>query len=205
MDLEDSRKTQSPSRIVVADNHPLFRSAISQTLEPQSDLEVVAEAADGREALELCRRLGPDLVLMDLGMPVTDGVAATRAIKEHSPETLVLVLTALGESEKLHDSLEAGAAGYILKDAPVPRIIDAVRRTLEGENPLDETVAMRLIASLMNGKARRGTQGSTEKNSRPPLPGDRSGRSGHRNSPTPSRPERSRYFSWCRKDRPTSI
>jgi DNA-binding NarL/FixJ family response regulator len=156
MDLEDSRKTQSPSRIVVADNHPLFRSAISQTLEAQSDLEVVAEAADGREALELCRRLGPDLVLMDLGMPVTDGVAATRAIKEHSPETLVLVLTALGESEKLHDSLEAGAAGYILKDAPVPRIIDAVRRTLEGENPLDETVAMRLIASLMNGKARRG-------------------------------------------------
>jgi DNA-binding NarL/FixJ family response regulator len=155
MGLEDHNAAQKPSRIVVADDHPLFRSAIRYTLEAQQDLEVVAEAADGREALELCRRLRPDLVLMDLGMPVTDGVAATRVIKRESPGTLVLVLTALGESEKLHDSLEAGAAGYILKDAPVPRIIDAVRRTLAGENPLDEKVAMRLLAILMNGKARR--------------------------------------------------
>jgi DNA-binding NarL/FixJ family response regulator len=149
------RAAQEPSRIVVADDHPLFRSAIRYALEVHPDLEVVAEAADGREALELSRRLRPELVLMDLGMPVMDGVAATRAIKEELPQTLVLVLTALEESQKLHDSLEAGASGYVLKDAPIARITDAVRGTLAGENPLDEKVAMRLLASLMNGKAKQ--------------------------------------------------
>jgi CheY-like chemotaxis protein len=121
----------------------LFRSAISYTLEAQQDLEVVAEAADGQEALELSRRLRPELVLMDLVMPVMDGVAAIRAIREELPDTFVL--TALDEPEKLHDSLEADAAGYILKDAPVARIIDAVRRVLEGRSPLDEALAMRLF------------------------------------------------------------
>jgi DNA-binding NarL/FixJ family response regulator len=139
----------------VADDHPLFRSAISYTLEAHPDLEVVAEAADGREALELSRRLRPELILMDLGMPIMDGVAATRAIKEELPQTLVLILTALDESQKLHDSLEAGASGYVLKDAPIARITDAVRGTLAGENPLDEKVAIRLLASLMNGKAKQ--------------------------------------------------
>jgi DNA-binding NarL/FixJ family response regulator len=96
---------QEPSRIVVADDdHPLFRSALKHILEGQPDLEVVAEAADGRQALELCRRLTPDLVLMDLGMPEMDGIAATRAIKEECPDTLVLVLTALGESSGLSRS-----------------------------------------------------------------------------------------------------
>jgi DNA-binding NarL/FixJ family response regulator len=151
MGLEDSRRAQKPSRIVVADDHPLFRSAIRYTLEVQPDLEVVAEAADGQEAVELCRRLAPDLVLMDLGMPVMDGVAATRAIKEESPETRVLVLTALDESSSLSDSLEAGAAGYILKDATADKITDAVRRVLAGESPLDEKVAMRLLKHLVNG------------------------------------------------------
>jgi DNA-binding NarL/FixJ family response regulator len=155
MKREEPSAAQAPSRIVVADDHPLFRSAIRYTLEAQQDLEVVAEAADGQEALELCRCLSPDLVLMDLGMPIMDGVAATRAIKEELPQTLVLVLTALDESQKLHDSLEAGAAGYVLKDAPITRITDAVRGTLGGENPLDEKVAMRLLASLMNGKAKQ--------------------------------------------------
>jgi DNA-binding NarL/FixJ family response regulator len=152
MKREEPSAAQEPSRIVVADDHPLFRSAISYTLEAHPDLEVVAEAADGREALELSRRLRPELVLMDLGMPVMDGVAATRAIKRELPDTLVLVITALDESEGLADSLEAGAAGYVLKDAPAPRIVDAVRRTLAGENPLDEKVAMRLLTRLMNGR-----------------------------------------------------
>jgi DNA-binding NarL/FixJ family response regulator len=80
MKREEPSAAQAPSRIVVADDHPLFRSAISYTLEAQPDLEVVAEAADGREALELCRCLRPELVLMDLGMPIMDGVAATREV-----------------------------------------------------------------------------------------------------------------------------
>src|ERR687897_392794 len=98
MELENSRATQEPSRIIIADDHPLFRSAIRQTLEEHPDLEVVAEVANGQEAVELCRRLEPDLVLMDLRMPVVDGVAATRAIMRELPKTLVLILTAIDES-----------------------------------------------------------------------------------------------------------
>jgi DNA-binding NarL/FixJ family response regulator len=154
MELEESRAARRPSRIVIADDHPLFRSAIRETLESHSEFEVVGEAANGREALELCRRLRPELVLMDLRMPQMDGVTATRAIKREFSETLVLVLTAVDESAGLSDSLEAGAVGYVLKDAPAARITDAVRRVLAGESPLDEKVAMGLLMSLMN----RGTQ-----------------------------------------------
>jgi CheY-like chemotaxis protein len=99
MGLEDHHAAQEPSRIVVADDHPLFRFAIRQTLEVQPDLEVIAEAADGQEALELSRRLRPELILMDLRMPVMDGVATTQAIRRELPEIFVLILTALDESE----------------------------------------------------------------------------------------------------------
>ena len=150
MELENSRAARGPSRIIVADDHPLFRSAIRHTLEVHPDLEVVAEAANGQEAVELCRRLRPDLVLMDIRMPVMDGVAATQAIKREFPDTFVLILTAIDESAGLSDSLEAGAAGYVVKDAPAARITDAVRRVLAGESPLDEKVAMGLLMSLMN-------------------------------------------------------
>ncbi len=150
MGLKDTSEVRAPSRIIVADDHPLFRSAIRHTLEVHPDLEVVAEAADGQEAVELCRRLRPELVLMDLRMPVMDGVAATHTIKREFPEALVLILTAIDESRCLSDSLEAGAAGYVLKDAPAARITDAVRRVLAGESPLDEKVAIRLLKNLMN-------------------------------------------------------
>jgi DNA-binding NarL/FixJ family response regulator len=154
MGRDDSPAPQQPSRIIIVDDHPLFRTAIRHTLEGHSDLEVVAEAANGRQALQLCRRLRPDLVLMNLRMPEMDGVAATQAIKREFPNTLVLILTAVDESTGLSDSLEVGAAGYVLKHAPAAQILHAVRRVLAGETPLDDEVAMRLIMSLM----RRGTQ-----------------------------------------------
>ncbi len=152
MGLEETRAPQQrpPSRIVIAEDHPLFRSAIRQTLEGHSDLEVVAEAANGRQALELCRSLRPELVLMDLRMPEMDGVAATHAIKREFPDTLVLILTAIDESRGLSDSLEAGAAGYVLKHASPAQITHAVRRVLAGETPLDDEVSMRLLMSLMD-------------------------------------------------------
>ena len=150
MGLEDPGVAQGPSRILIADDHPLFRCAIRQTLERHSDFEVVAEAASGQQALELCRRLRPQLVLMDLRMPEMDGVAATHAIKKELPETLVLILTAVDESRDLSDSLEAGAAGYILKDAPSAQITQAVLRVLAGESVLNGELAMRLLMSLMN-------------------------------------------------------
>jgi DNA-binding NarL/FixJ family response regulator len=178
MELEESALSQErPSRIIIADDHPLFRSALGHTLEVHPDLEVVAEAANGQEAVELCRRLRPELVLMDLRMPVMDGVAATHAIKREFPESLVLILTAVDESAGLSDSLEAGAAGYVLKDAPAARITDAVRKVLAGESPLDEMVAMRLLMNLMNkatqDEDRKGRSADSSTSERPI--GDRGG------------------------------
>jgi two-component system response regulator DegU len=149
MGLEDTRAAQGPSRIIIADDHPLFRSAIRQTLEVHSDLEVVGEAANGQEAVELCHRLRPELLLMDLRMPQMDGIAATRTIKREFPETLVLILTAIDESKGLSSSLQAGAAGYILKHAPAAQIAEAVRRVLAGGSALNEELAMQLLMSLM--------------------------------------------------------
>lgn len=114
---------------------------------------MVAEAADGKQAVELCRRLEPELVLMDLKMPHMDGVEATRAIKRELPKTLVLILTAIDESRGLSDSLEAGAAGYILKHAPAAQITHAVRRVLAGGSALDDELAMRLLMSLMDSQS----------------------------------------------------
>lgn len=153
--IGDAPARRGASRIVVADDHALFRQAIRQILEGQPDLEVVAEASDGRQALKQCRRLAPDLVLMDLVMPVMDGVAATSVIKWEYPETPVLVLTALDETSSLSDCINAGAEGYILKYAPADRLIDAVRRVLAGGSPLDERLAAELLMSLVDRKTEK--------------------------------------------------
>jgi DNA-binding NarL/FixJ family response regulator len=145
-----------PSRIVIADDHPLLRSALRRLLEESpEDVEVVAEAADGQETLELCRRFEPELVLMDVIMPRMDGIAATRAIKAELPRTIVLVVTASESIDHLAEALRAGAAGYILKTASPQQITNAIRRVLEGESPLDQEVAIRLLVHLTNEKRER--------------------------------------------------
>ncbi len=153
MNDEATRSTESttPSRILVADDHPLLRSAIKHVLGLQPDLEVVGEAADGQEALELCRRLRPDLVLMDMTMPRMDGREATRAIKEEHPQTIVLMLTASIDSNHMAEAVKAGAAGYVLKSANLPQMIDAVRGALTGESPLNQGMAMELLRRMFDG------------------------------------------------------
>jgi DNA-binding NarL/FixJ family response regulator len=142
------------SRIVVVDDHPLMRSALRQMLGTQADLEVVGEASDGSEAVELCRRLRPDVVLMDVSMPRMDGLEATRRIKGELPRTIVLVLTASDYPYDLSEALEAGAAGYILKTAPTTQTLDAIRKVLAGESSLDQEVSTRLLMNLMEGAPR---------------------------------------------------
>jgi DNA-binding NarL/FixJ family response regulator len=134
-----------PARVIIADDHPLYRSALTRIFEEHSEFEVVSQAADGREVLEFCRRLRPELVLMDLGMPDIDGLEATRTIKRELPSTIVLVLTAYEDPQRLSEALEAGARGYLLKNAPPQQIIDAVRGALAGEVPLDQEVATKLL------------------------------------------------------------
>jgi DNA-binding NarL/FixJ family response regulator len=141
------------SRIVVADDHPLFRSALLRVLDSEADLEVVGEAGNGEEAVEVCRRSRPELVLMDVMMPRMDGLEATRAIKRELPRTVVLVVTAFEDPDYLARALRAGASGYVLKSASTARIIDAVRRVLAGESPLDGEVAVRLLRLLVEETA----------------------------------------------------
>ncbi len=140
------------ARIIVADDHPLVRSSFVEMLRRCSDFEVVGEAANGQEALEMCRRLKPELVLMDISMPKMDGLEATRAIKRELPHTVVLMITASEEPGHLAEALKGGAAGYVLKSAHPQQIVNAIRRALEGESPLNQEVAKELILSLMDEK-----------------------------------------------------
>jgi DNA-binding NarL/FixJ family response regulator len=144
-----------PARLVIADDHYLVRGGFRNILAGEPDLTVVGEAENGREAVELCRKLHPDLVLMDVRMPEMDGLQATRAIKEKQPEIGVLVVTTHENPDYLLEALKAGAAGYVLKDAPKRELLDSVRRVLNGESPLDQELAARLIRRL-GGEAKRG-------------------------------------------------
>ena len=158
-----------PSRIVVADDHPLFRSALTSILSGNSDLEVIGEVADGREALKLCRKLRPDLVLMDVMMPQMDGLAATRAVKQEFPDTAVLILTSYEDPDYLFDAIKAGAAGYILKVTSPLEIIDAVRSVLSDESPLSQELSALLLRRLIKEKQEKPNQDTAYRN---PLEGD---------------------------------
>jgi DNA-binding NarL/FixJ family response regulator len=144
----DARSDSTPARLLIADDHALLRSGMRAMLETEPDFEVVAEAENGREAVELCRELLPDLVLMDLSMPEMGGIEATRAIKEELPRTGVLVLTAHADEEMLLDAIRAGAAGYVLKGVGPEELVGVVRATLGGESPVDQELVMRLVRRL---------------------------------------------------------
>ena len=117
-------------------------------LHGEPGLEVVAEAADGQEALELCRRLVPDLVLMDVRMPRMDGLAATRAIKEEFPKTSVVMVTMQEDPDYLFEAVIAGAAGYVLKGATPEQLTDAVRQVLDGEFLFNQKLTIDLLRSM---------------------------------------------------------
>jgi DNA-binding NarL/FixJ family response regulator len=145
-EAQTSTPGPGPVRILIADDHNLVRDGYKLMLDREEDLEVVGEASNGREAVELCRKLRPELVLMDVRMPEMDGLEATRAIKGELPTTSVLVVTTYDNPDYLFEAVEAGAAGYVLKDAPKSQLLDAVRRTLGGESPLNQELAMQLIS-----------------------------------------------------------
>jgi DNA-binding NarL/FixJ family response regulator len=144
--------TAPPSRLIIADDHELARTGLRGMLTGQPDLLVVGEAATGHEAIALCRRLRPDLALMDVRMPDVDGLAATRVIKRDTPGTAVVIVTMHENPEYLLEALRAGAAGYVLKDATHAEVLKTVRRVLEGEVLLTPEVASRLLVRLVREK-----------------------------------------------------
>jgi DNA-binding NarL/FixJ family response regulator len=119
-------------------------------LSGQPDLEVVGEAVDGQEALEMCRRMRPDLVLTDIRMPRMDGLVSTRVIKQEFPHTIVLVLTALEETNRLSEAVMGGAGGYVLKYESKQQILEAIRSVLSGEAVLNSGLATRLLRQVLD-------------------------------------------------------
>lgn len=120
-------------RLLIADDHALVRSGLRSMLQREPDIEIVGEACNGREAVELCRSLGPDLVLMDVRMPEMDGLEATRAVKHEHPGLGVLMVTMHENRDYMLEATKAGAAGYVLKDASREELLSAVRRAVDGE------------------------------------------------------------------------
>lgn len=136
------------TRLIIVDDHELARESLQNMLSDEPDIEIVGEAANGRQALLLCSRLRPDLILMDVRMPEMDGLAATKEVKERFPKTSVMMLTMHENPDYLFEALKVGAAGYVLKDAPQDEIIEAVRRVRNGESPMDSELAARLLRRL---------------------------------------------------------
>ena len=140
-------------RILLVDDHPITREALAALL-GQDDFSVVGQAADGEEAIELARRLQPELVLLDLSMPGLDGLGALPRIREAAPECEVVVLTASGTEENLLAAIRGGAAGYLLKSEPPERIVDFLRGVVNGEAALSGEVARRLLEQVREGGSR---------------------------------------------------
>ncbi|MFN8098821.1 MAG: response regulator transcription factor [Dermatophilaceae bacterium] len=134
-------------RVLVVDDHALVRSGIRTLLDADPDLDVVGEAANGREALAVAGDSAPDVVLMDLSMPVMDGVAATRELLASGSPARVLVLTSFSDRERVRDVLAAGATGYVLKDAEPRDLLAAIHAAAAGHVPLDARVAGALLPS----------------------------------------------------------
>ncbi|MFP5362805.1 MAG: response regulator [Thermoleophilia bacterium] len=132
-------------RVLLADDHGVIRDGLGRLIAALDDVELVAVAADGAEAVEQCARARPDVVLMDLDMPVVDGIEATRRIVARQPGTAVLVLTSFSDRPRIIGALEAGACGYLLKDVDAEEVAEGIRAAARGESPLDPRAARTII------------------------------------------------------------
>jgi DNA-binding NarL/FixJ family response regulator len=143
------------TRIVVVDDQDVVRAAFEVLLVTQPDFAVVGSAADGEQAVRICRDLRPDVVLMDIRMPGMDGIEATRRLLTNPEPPRVLILTTFDLDEHVYDALDAGASGFLLKDATAERLFDAVRIVAAGEALLAPTVTRRLVAEFARMRVRR--------------------------------------------------
>lgn len=144
-------RTEHKLKILIADDHPMLREALHRALDGEEDMEIVAEAGDGEEAVKLTSELKPDLVIMDIVMPKLSGIGATKKIKEVIPNTAVLILTAYNDEEYILGLLDAGAAGYILKSARGSDLVEAVRVIQAGESVLHPNIIAKLLERAMTG------------------------------------------------------
>ncbi|VDG98349.1 MULTISPECIES: response regulator transcription factor [unclassified Sporosarcina] len=138
-------------RVLLADDHEMVRIGVSAYLGTQPDMEVVGEAVDGGEAVEKALELRPDIILMDMVMPIMTGAEATKAIIQQWPEAKIIVVTSFLDDDKVYPALEAGAASYILKTSNAKRIAQAIRETVQGQTVLEPEVTVKMMEKMRSG------------------------------------------------------
>jgi len=141
-------------RILIADDHHVVRRGLAFFLRTQKDLEIIGEAANGKEAVELAKALKPDLILMDLLMPEMDGIEATKIIKNQQAEIKIMMLTSFSDQDHVIPALEAGASGFQLKDIQPDELVTSIRKIICGESQLHPKATSHLLANLSNQKSR---------------------------------------------------
>ncbi|MEU9886818.1 response regulator transcription factor [Sphaerisporangium sp. NPDC051011] len=157
----DRSGRDEPIRVLIVDDHALIRRSLELALAAEPDIDVVGEASDGQEAVEIADRLLPDVVLMDVRMPRQGGIEATRVIKASVPSARIIMLTVSDEEEDLFEAIKAGATGYLLKDVQIDEVPDAVRGVHEGQSLINPAMAAKLIsefASMSRKEAERPPQ-----------------------------------------------
>jgi two-component system NarL family response regulator len=137
-------------RVMICDDHALFRRGLIMVLEAEDDIEVVAEAEDGEDALEKAVEFVPDVVLMDVRMPGVDGIEATRRIAEKVPTAKILMLTVSDEEEDLYEAIKAGATGYLLKEVSIEEVAPAARAVVAGQSLISPSMASKLLGEFSN-------------------------------------------------------
>ncbi len=138
----------SPIKLLIVDDQALFREGLHTLLSVWDELEVVGEASNGQEAIEATARFAPEVVLMDIRMPILDGVAATRQLHALHPEVKIIMLTTFDDDEYVFEGLRAGAVGYLLKDVASDRLVEAIRAAARGESFLEPSVAAKVVAEF---------------------------------------------------------
>lgn len=141
------------TKVLLVDDHPMVRAGLAALIGATSDLEIVGQAHDGAQAVELAAKVLPDVILMDLSMPVLDGIEATRRVLASAPGTKVVILTSFSDADKVTDALAAGAIGYLLKDSEPEQLLAGVRAAADGHAPLDPKVAKVLLPGARPARA----------------------------------------------------
>lgn len=137
-------------RVLIADDHHVVRRGLVFFLRTQKSLEIIGEAANGKEVVEMAKSLKPDLILMDLVMPEMDGIQATRIIKKEQPDIKIMMLTSFSDQDHVIPALEAGASGFQLKDIQPDELVASIKKIMSGENQLHPTATSHLLANLSN-------------------------------------------------------
>ena len=159
---DDAREVPDPIRVLVVDDHALFRRGLEMVLAEESDIELVGEASDGAEAVAKAGEALPDVVLMDIRMPKSSGIEACRAMKEVAPSAKIVMLTISDEEEDLFEAIRAGASGYLLKDIPYDEVADVVRAVHGGQSLINPSMAAKLLTEFAALAKRDGEERAQE-------------------------------------------